>query len=426
MDPSYFLNTTNLTNPDDFPALEALGVEMQAFFITVYSLTTLLALGGNVVVVGVLAFGKRSSRDLRVFLINLAISDITMATFSIPFTYTDFMLGRWIFDPNFCPMVLFMQLCSVIVSVYTLMAVGLDRFYAIMYPLRRSSKRSKGLLILVVIWLIAIGISSVQLVQGRAEKFWWAGEEYYKCGEAWSDEAGKLYTVIVFIVTFLLPLVMLSFTYSCISWKLWKHNTPGNADVTRDMRHLQTKIKTIKMLVLVVVLFTICWLPIQTFNLLVYLDSDFLIVTNEKEYNIFVASFFICHWMSMANSFVNPIIYCFMSDNFRTDLKQLLFCNCSRSKEKTTQKTSALQLQDRSCMYLHSSTFLVTCRSNPTAQRVIMLKANKAAGYGSNRFSSPDLRSRMLLFPIKKSRTFSGLDRELSSPHLDSRSLSSV
>lgn len=83
----------------DYPPMQALGVELQAFLITLYSFTALLALGGNVMVIVVLVLGKRSSRELRLFLVNLALSDITMAVFSIPFTYTDFMLGRWIFDP---------------------------------------------------------------------------------------------------------------------------------------------------------------------------------------------------------------------------------------------------------------------------------------------------------------------------------------
>ncbi|KAL1422657.1 hypothetical protein MTO96_030340 [Rhipicephalus appendiculatus] len=107
--------------------MNALGFELQAFLIALYSLTALLALGGNVMVIVVLLLGRRSSRELRLFLVNLALSDIAMAVFSIPFTYTDFMLGRWIFEPLFCPVVLFMQHVSVIVSVYTLTAIGVDR-----------------------------------------------------------------------------------------------------------------------------------------------------------------------------------------------------------------------------------------------------------------------------------------------------------
>ncbi|XP_050052441.1 neuropeptide Y receptor type 5-like [Dermacentor andersoni] len=121
--PSFRLNLT----ADDYPPMIALGFELQAFLIVLYSLTALLALGGNVMVIVVLVLGRRSSRELRLFLVNLALSDIAMAVFSIPFTYTDFMLGRWIFEPLFCPVVLFMQHVSVIVSVYTLTAIGIDR-----------------------------------------------------------------------------------------------------------------------------------------------------------------------------------------------------------------------------------------------------------------------------------------------------------
>jgi len=107
--------------------LELLDAFWQTLLITLYSLTAALSLIGNIIAIWVLMAGKRSSRELRMFLVNLSLSDITMALFSIPFTYTDFMLGRWIFLPQFCPVVQFMQLASVFVSVYTLTAIGIDR-----------------------------------------------------------------------------------------------------------------------------------------------------------------------------------------------------------------------------------------------------------------------------------------------------------
>ncbi|XP_022250305.1 probable G-protein coupled receptor 83 [Limulus polyphemus] len=421
MDPKYFLNKTNLSNSDDYPSLEALGPEMQVVLIIVYSLTALLALSGNVTVVGVLALGKRSSRDLRIFLINLAVSDITMASFSIPFTYTDFMLGRWIFDPHFCPFVLFMQHSSVIVSVYTLTAVGLDRYYAVIYPLRKGWTKSRGLFILVVIWVVAFGFSSVQLIQSRAEKFRWAGEDYYECQETWDEESGKIYTVTVFIVTFVLPLVVMTFTYSSIGWKMWKHNAPGNADVTRDERHLKTKFKTVKMLLLVLILFSLCWLPIQIFNLLVYFDPEFLIFTNDDEYYKFVGTFFFCHWISMANSFVNPIIYCFMSENFRVDLKQLVFYHCRRKSRQKKDVVPLVPLRGRSSAY--SSTLLITCGSNVTD--VMVLKSNTAER-GRKRVSSLDSKSRILLVTKGETDNTFGPARTPSTSDMGSRSLSSV
>ncbi len=108
----------------DFELLDAF---WQTLLITLYSLTAALSLIGNIIAIWVLMAGKRSSRELRMFLVNLSLSDITMALFSIPFTYTDFILGRWIFLPQFCPIVQFMQLASVFVSVYTLTVIGIDR-----------------------------------------------------------------------------------------------------------------------------------------------------------------------------------------------------------------------------------------------------------------------------------------------------------
>jgi hypothetical protein len=112
------------TSINDFELLDAF---WQKLLITLYSLTAALSLIGNIIAIWVLMAGKRSSRELRMFLVNLSLSDITMALFSIPFTYTDFILGRWIFLPQFCPVVQFMQLASVFVSVYTLTVIGIDR-----------------------------------------------------------------------------------------------------------------------------------------------------------------------------------------------------------------------------------------------------------------------------------------------------------
>ncbi|GIY87571.1 g_PROTEIN_RECEP_F1_2 domain-containing protein [Caerostris darwini] len=121
-------NTSNLSDLDPeelYLSLEAMGPGLQNFLVILYSCTALAALCGNGAAIAVLLLGKR--RSIRLFLVNLAVSDMTMAVFSIPFTYTDFVLGRWVFLPQFCPVVQFVQHASVTVSVYTLTVVGLDR-----------------------------------------------------------------------------------------------------------------------------------------------------------------------------------------------------------------------------------------------------------------------------------------------------------
>ena len=51
-----------------------------------------------------------------------------MATFCIPFTYTNYMLGKWVFPLFLCPIIGFVQTTSVTVSIWTLVAIGIDRY----------------------------------------------------------------------------------------------------------------------------------------------------------------------------------------------------------------------------------------------------------------------------------------------------------
>ena len=127
------LSLVNVTKQDkyynelDAYELEALDVMMQSVLVVVYSITAVLAFFGNVIVILVLTNGKRCPLSLRKFLINLSLADVSIALFSIPFTYTDFMLGYWVFPTFMCPIAQFVQVLSVFVSVFTLTAIGIER-----------------------------------------------------------------------------------------------------------------------------------------------------------------------------------------------------------------------------------------------------------------------------------------------------------
>jgi hypothetical protein len=135
MDPLW-LNDQNITSSDltnkstdtsYSGQLEALDAPMRTFLVCLYSMTSCLAFFGNVVVIIVEIFGKRSAINLRKFLINLAVSDIMIGVFCVPFTYTDFMLGRWIFPFWLCPTAQFVQILSVFVTSFTLTIISIER-----------------------------------------------------------------------------------------------------------------------------------------------------------------------------------------------------------------------------------------------------------------------------------------------------------
>lgn len=102
-----------------------------------------LALLGNGTVCFIVQSSPRMRTVTNFFIANLAIGDILMSFFCIPFSFVSlFVLQYWPFGAMLCRAVNYSQAVSVFVSAYTLVAISIDRYIAIMWPLRpRITKR---------------------------------------------------------------------------------------------------------------------------------------------------------------------------------------------------------------------------------------------------------------------------------------------
>ena len=241
------LNMTTFTEPlttnDSNSSLSEsslLSDESLSGLMVLYILTTLLSITGNIFVVLVFAKGRHSRTDLRPFLINLAVADLVMAFFCMPFTFADTILGQWVFYKPLCTLVLFVQLFSVAASVMTNMAIGIDRFLVVLFPLRSRVTYSRSKYVIAVIWFCAFSLASVQFFVGRAQQV----GDLVKCVEVWPTPGSrKIYTVCIFLFTYIIPLLILAITYSIVGILLWKRTAPGNKDQIRDLHRLRSKIK---------------------------------------------------------------------------------------------------------------------------------------------------------------------------------------
>lgn len=118
-----------------------------------------------------------------------------------------------------------------------------------------------------------------------------------------SEEDLRIYRIVLVIVQFAVPFCVISFVYIQMAVKLWGSKTPGNAQNERDKALLRNKKKVVKMLVIVVVLFGVCWLPLQTYNIL---EVSMPTINSYRYINII---WFMCDWLAMSNSCYNPFIY---------------------------------------------------------------------------------------------------------------------
>ncbi|XP_070543876.1 QRFP-like peptide receptor [Ptychodera flava] len=295
---------------------------VQYVAIAVYSVAIALSLSGNLTVIAVLSRSERSRSNLDIYLMNLAVADIAMAIFCMPFTFISVMLQEWIFGDFMCPTVNFIQQVSVLVSIFTLLVISVGRWRAVESPLRVRTKSPsyRKLLTIAFIWLLAINIAVVQLIVTRTYTIFGV----VKCNETWpwNTHVAKIYEVCYISISFLVPLVIMCAMYGRIAQQLWNRNVPDNDNKSRHEHHLNVKWKVIRMVLLVVLVFFFCWLPLHVVRVLHVFSLSSIIFDQQTFTKLYLA----VHFLAMSDSFLNPFIYTFLNENFRADLKYALPC----------------------------------------------------------------------------------------------------
>ncbi|NXN77843.1 GPR83 protein, partial [Bombycilla garrulus] len=310
---------------------ESQSATVKALLIVAYSFIIVFSLFGNVLVCHVVIKTKRVPSATSLFIVNLAVADIMITLLNTPFTLARFVNSTWIFGKGMCHISRFAQYCSLHVSALTLTAIAVDRHQVIMHPLKPRISTGKGVIYISVIWIMATCFSLPHAIYQKLFTFEYS-EDVTRClclpdFPEPADLFWKYLDLTTFILLYVLPLLIISAAYVTVAKKLWLRNIIG--DVTTEQYFILRKKnkKTIKMLMLVVILFAVCWFPL---NCYVVLLSSQTIRTNN-------ALYFAFHWFAMSSTCYNPFIYCWLNDSFRSELKALLNM-CRKAPRPTEQR----------------------------------------------------------------------------------------
>ncbi|XP_050343807.1 RYamide receptor-like [Nymphalis io] len=289
----------------------------------VYSIIFLLALIGNGLVCFVVLSSPRMKTVTNFFIMSLAVGDILMTLFCIPFTFVSTLILRyWPFGELMCTLVTYSQAVSVLVSAYTLSTISVDRCFVITRPLKPRIEKKTAKLVIYTVWGGALATAAPILIVSQLEKpsLWHQVCDLYVCSEKWTYPGqNEHYTCALLILQFALPLTTLIFSYGCMAYKVCNERPPGEADIVRDMRIHQSKRKMIKMMITIVVIFAVCWLPLNIFNLL-YKAHEYDDYRGRRPRMPY--GWFISHCLAMSHSCFNPIIYCYMNERYRREFVQ--------------------------------------------------------------------------------------------------------
>ncbi|XP_072243143.1 neuropeptide FF receptor 1 like 2 [Leuresthes tenuis] len=327
--------SSNFTNITFFPYYQH-SLYVAASYILAYSFIFLLCMVGNILVCLIVLENRCMRTVTNLFILNLAISDLLVGIFCIPTTLVDNLITGWPFSNTVCKMSGFVQGVSVSASVFTLVAIAVERFRCIVYPLQPKLTLLIAKVAIVSIWVLAVAIMCPAAVALTVEKVPFHYMVYnddfnhtlplYTCYENFANpQMRKVYTAVLFAHIYLVPLIVITLMYVSIGVKLCSsvvaNREPQLANATVQAggrRHGQPmishkKIKVIKMLIVVALLFMLSWLPLWTLMMM----ADYGGLDRDKLDLLTSYIFPFAHWLAFSNSSVNPIVYGYYNKNFK-------------------------------------------------------------------------------------------------------------
>ncbi|XP_056325737.1 pyroglutamylated RF-amide peptide receptor [Danio aesculapii] len=316
-----FIDTYNIQPLVYIPELPA---GAKSTFVVMYVIIFVLALVGNSLVVYVVVRKRAIRTATNIFICSLAVSDLLITFFCIPFTLLQNISSEWLGGVLVCKTVPFVQTTAIVTGILTMTCIAIERYQGIVYPLKmkRQYTPKRAYRMLGLVWIAAVMVGSPMLfVQQLEVKYDFLYDHHHVCcQERWHSLLQRqLYTTFMMVALFLLPLAAMLFLYSRIGVELWIRKRVGDASVLSTMNHREIskisrkKKRAVKMMITIVLLFTICWAPFHIVHML-FEYNDLEKKHDEVTVNMVIA---VVQAIGFSNSFNNPIVYAFMNENFK-------------------------------------------------------------------------------------------------------------
>ena len=322
--------------------------EMRAVAIVIYSSFMFFSLLGNGLIIVVFYRNKSLRTSLHHFIMNMALSDLLISTISLPtltgVAYFDFKwLVGGIMGALLCKFAVIAVKVSIAVSAFSMLAIAVDRFNAIVFPMKPALFCQKTChRLIIVIWIISVAIQGYYFDAAGLGR---EGTGVYCKPGLEKISSLCLYAIVGFVLTVLYS-IMIAFLYC-------QNKDLHLASEVVKLRAKENR-KITSMLVIIVVAFYLVW---ASFYIYLFQGPG----VNDE-----------CSWTRIAEILplfyvlINFIVFVIFNKTFRKGCKELLcrpwFCTkcnaCSlasapaqehyNSAPKTIQQNpSVLKLQGK-------------------------------------------------------------------------------
>ncbi|XP_041694422.1 G-protein coupled receptor 55-like [Coregonus clupeaformis] len=276
--------------------------EVRLFQRVVYSPVFLLGLVLNLSALRVFYCKRDSWTDTHIYMFNLAVADCALITF-LPFRiyHTFFNLD----SPGLCVVLVLIHFTNMYASIFTVMAISIQRFIAIQFPFhsrRMGSKKQVAVVVCVMIWVTIVVLCVIFREHNRPE---------YRqaCFERHRP----------FPLGYILTLEILGYVVPFLTMLLCSLQTICTLLAKKDMHSNEDNRKSIRIISANLVVFFICYTPIHiAFFMKFYVASK--VPLDCQQYNLMHNFYHVSEGIATTNCCLDAIGYFFLVKEFRKEL----------------------------------------------------------------------------------------------------------
>uniref|UniRef100_A0A8D0HCF5 Lysophosphatidic acid receptor 5 n=1 Tax=Sphenodon punctatus TaxID=8508 RepID=A0A8D0HCF5_SPHPU len=283
-----------------------------------YSLIFVLGLLLNITALWIFLRYLKVKSVVSIYMINLAVSDL-LFTLSLPLRLYYYSNQNWPFGTLLCQVSGSLFQINMYGSCLFLMCINLDRFVAIVHPLRwRHLRRPKiARFLCLMVWVLILAGSVPVAGIHKPSSCTKENQTIILCFESFSDGLWQwgIFPMVILaeILGFLLPLTSVTYCTIRIFQKLCQ---PG------EMQSLRQQ-KTIRLLVVNLVIFIICFVPYNTTLAIYGMIKARVIQVESPARDSARQALIVTVLLASMNCMLDPLIYYFSTEGFRNTFKKL-------------------------------------------------------------------------------------------------------
>lgn len=227
-----------------------------------------VALSANILLIFVIFKRPAMKTTINHLLANMAAANLLVAVFIMPYAVRYlFAADAWfggVLGQISCRLVHFAYAISIAGSILSLIAISLDQFYAILFPMKRIVVIRNTRFITMAIWISSVIFMTPYLTMYGVREM--AGQK--QCVYIVLDRIiMEIHFSFVFVFLYAFPLILMGTLYILIGRKLWFRTIPGNIHSIHRQAAELSKRRVIRMLIIVIATFALCWLPVHVFHM---------------------------------------------------------------------------------------------------------------------------------------------------------------